>query len=590
MKPVLKPTTLFLEQLRCLLTKYNGQIALDQLEQLYIAEFGVPSDLEMAKHIRKKKLPFFSFKVGNLASRKWVLWSPFAYPYPLHRRQSARNQLAPASGATSSGSDMSAASSCLTPVAYADSGCYVQGSFSQVEVAQDEPRVEQKKPAELNEGSPDLISFDEGPPALERIQSVSPPPVVDLIDFSSDMNNLTRVDGHSSEATPPQQSSSDIADFSLEPFDLHFTKSDTTAESTAKLDDGGSATVAAGAVVFDSPYDFLKNEPEILAGLSHIKSSDFEDCTLPDEDLRVLAEVLTIQRLKELAEAANTAADLMNDDKGTSKKAEVLVSLLPTGSSSTTRVECDNSGGSASSGNGGNGRLVDYFKHGLNPDQVLDELQKLKESSGGVLSPDQMEPFLDYFGELSSRELERIESLQKQEEEEEGEEEEGNEEEGEEEKLKEKGRGTPGRTRKKRIMAIRFPGDSSPPSHNLSSSLHPPPPNFSSSSVTAVVSAAAALAPPTADSATLNSGENSSRKHCPPLEMNDNMVPLSGLLPPSSSHCDACSYSSASAIAPQDGGDDSGIITATTRLAGLNVGDDDDMSRLYLSACNHLES
>lgn len=87
---------------------------------------------------------------------------------------------------------------------------------------------------------------------------------------------------------------------------------------------------------------------------------------------------------------------------------------------------------------------VDYLQSGMTPDQVLEEMRKLKERSGGYLSPEKMEPFLTYFGELSSRELDRLESL-------------------EEEKTKSK----KGATKKKRVMAIRFP-DKSPASPSSS--------------------------------------------------------------------------------------------------------------------------
>ena len=83
--------------------------------------------------------------------------------------------------------------------------------------------------------------------------------------------------------------------------------------------------------------------------------------------------------------------------------------------------------------------LIDYLQSGMTPDQVLEEMHKLKEHSGGYLSPEKMELFLTYFGELSSRELDCIESLE------------------EAEKNKQK----TGAAKKKRVMVIRFP-DKSP--------------------------------------------------------------------------------------------------------------------------------
>ena len=48
-----------------------------------------------------------------------------------------------------------------------------------------------------------------------------------------------------------------------------------------------------------------------------------------------------------------------------------------------------------------------------NPEEVLEEMRSLKEVSGGILTPEQMEPYLNFFGELSSRELDRLEALEK---------------------------------------------------------------------------------------------------------------------------------------------------------------------------------
>ena len=83
---------------------------------------------------------------------------------------------------------------------------------------------------------------------------------------------------------------------------------------------------------------------------------------------------------------------------------------------------------------------------GMSPDQVLDEMRSLKEHSGSCLSPDKMELFLTYFGELSSRELDCLEALE------------------EKEKVKSK----KGAAKKKRVMAIHFPDKSPAPTLPLS--------------------------------------------------------------------------------------------------------------------------
>ena len=84
-----------------------------------------------------------------------------------------------------------------------------------------------------------------------------------------------------------------------------------------------------------------------------------------------------------------------------------------------------------------------FAQLGMTPDDVLLEFHRVKENAGGVLGPADMDPFLDYFGELSGRELERLEAL------------------------KEKKKVPKGPGRKKREMAIRFPSQP-PPSSNSS--------------------------------------------------------------------------------------------------------------------------
>ena len=160
----------------------------------------------------------------------------------------------------------------------------------------------------------------------------------------------------------------------------------------------------------ESPYDFLKAHPDLIAELSKTSSE------LPEDDLTVLAEVLALQRLQELGVEVPSAGSrgLGNQQQTHSDDAPPQeVPVLP-------------------EGNG----PVDYLQLGWKPDQVLAELQRQKTHyQGGILPPDQMEPFLDYFGEMSSRELERMES--------------------QEGKPKPKKGG-----RKRRNMAIRFPDQS----------------------------------------------------------------------------------------------------------------------------------
>ena len=182
------------------------------------------------------------------------------------------------------------------------------------------------------------------------------------------------------------------------------------------------------------------------------------------DDLRVLAEVLTLQRLQELSEqttggpdaaaAATTAAPTLGGVSSDDQKKEGTT--MATKDPSFDELSSAISGGPGSgsgevpvppqlpAGGEGGQSPPDYLQSGLSPQQVLGEMQLLKERSGGVLRPEQMEPFLDYFGELSSRELDRIESLEG-----EGKPKNGSNKKG--------GGSGGGGGRAKRNMAIRFP-------------------------------------------------------------------------------------------------------------------------------------
>ena len=168
----------------------------------------------------------------------------------------------------------------------------------------------------------------------------------------------------------------------------------------------------------EAPFDFLKQHPELIAELSN-------DCSIPAEDLAVLAEVLTLQKLQELG-----YHEIPQSSGGVATSSSPPAVPVPSVTKEEVPVLPP----------GGVDQPVDYLKLGWSPDQVLAELQRQKEGSGGILPPDKMEPFLDYFGEMSSRELERIES---------------------QEEGKRKPKKSVAGGRKTRHMAIRFPSQSS---------------------------------------------------------------------------------------------------------------------------------
>ena len=161
----------------------------------------------------------------------------------------------------------------------------------------------------------------------------------------------------------------------------------------------------------DSPYAFLLKDPSFL-----------QQVTVKEEDAE--SALSTAEALKRLLEAGKSVPDLPPPQLRFSEGPAENENIAPVPTKKDTET-------------------TDYLKAGLNPDQVLQEMYRVKDSSGGIIDPTSMEPFLDYFGELSSRELERLESQQQQ------------------QSKSAAVAPTPpvkGVHRKKRMMAIRFPG------------------------------------------------------------------------------------------------------------------------------------
>ncbi len=197
--------------------------------------------------------------------------------------------------------------------------------------------------------------------------------IPDLIDFSN-VPQLPNVSYEEDQVDTRMEQVLSNFDSYTEPLDLLYFNSGSDKEGPPPVITDKTEVDSDQASCDASPYDFLKDDPELMAELSKTSNSVDVEGNLPDEDLRVLAEVLALQKLQELNLASGGPGDVPvhSQDVGP----------------------------------------LDYLQRGLSPDQVLAELQKLKEKSGGILNPDQMEPFLDYFGELSSRELDRIEALE----------------------------------------------------------------------------------------------------------------------------------------------------------------------------------
>lgn len=255
----------------------------------------------------------------------------------------------------------------------------------------------------------DLVDLSEGGNAWPDLMEEKPTALVSELSSVPILSPLEPGDVFTVAETTKTDDLIDLSDM----LDLNVVAPEEAEVSYSVPPPSANAVTDVNPVMPEAPFDFLKQHPELIAELSKT------DCSLPPEDLTVLAEVLTLQKLQEfgyeMPQSSSGGVATSSPPVPSVTKEEVPV-LSPEGID----------------------QPVDYLKLGWSPNQVLAELQRQKEECGGMLPPDKMEPFLDYFGEMSSRELERIES--------------------QEDKKKPK-KSVAGR-RKTRNMAIRFPSQS----------------------------------------------------------------------------------------------------------------------------------
>ena len=173
----------------------------------------------------------------------------------------------------------------------------------------------------------------------------------------------------------------------------------------------------------ESPYGFLEKDTELLAQMN-VKEEDGENFLSTTDALQRLIAAGKPNHDFDIPDLPPPIPLLYANSGGNQSHNE------------STKVSLDGS--------------TDYLEAGLEPDEVLQELYRVKDSGGGIINPASMEPFLSYFGELSSRELERLES--------------------QETKpaaavptAPKTTSPTPTKLRKKRMMAIRFPGQGPDP-------------------------------------------------------------------------------------------------------------------------------
>ena len=440
-RAVLKDVTRFAEQLRFLLAQHNSRLSLDALRDLYALTFGPPPDTE-GKDWLGTKLIQYAPHVVNLTGNQWVIWAPAGRPYPAR----PLSKLASHSPSTLYGKQT---------VDYTGTNWGV-GFTNAVSVGGKESGVQ------------DLIDMEEGGRELMEKEVIGAAPIVTASsthtpsyrplhtthtsNFSSSPGGATdkpRITQHS-ETTPP-----------CPPLPPLFT--DLLLHSTTEgLEHSSSSSTSnqpqreEKVVEYDySPYGFLERDPDLLAQFT-VKEVDEKNAVSNEESLQRLLEcgnLMDYPLIPDLPPPQLTPLpppfipDLPPPILPNLPPPLVPVSLSPPSHSTNSNDDEKPSPVTHSSPRGTSlptDSTTDYLKAGLKPDEVLQELYRVKDLGGGVINPASMEPFLSYFGELSSRELERLESQEAK-------------------RVPKPLSPTPtkGMLRKKRMMAIRFPGQES---------------------------------------------------------------------------------------------------------------------------------
>ena len=407
-RPLLTNATLLAEQLRHLLTIHDGRLPLANLKEIYVAEFGTPKDSKLAGMLDKNLLQIAPHTV-NLTGHKWVVWAPTGRPYPPRGGKVSRFELSGLMDGGEKESNVSKLGEAATTDIAANVGegllrmATGDGADSRSDGNHKESAKvvmtegEDKHTQVATSGSPTVPAAKIG-----ELEATTPEPPTPEVPFVTDeeppSGGATNQAVTSIANTLQSQSSLSSAVHNASP---NVTRPDPPSSSSntqeqPKLDEM--------SIDPSSPYGFLSSAliAELIIHTKELATND-----LPTADGTENPDFLAQY-------AGGFQEDHFKDGSGGELEGKDEPSTPP--------------------------EKVDYLKKNMTPDEVLHEFRQLKERCGGYLDPEKMDPFLTYFGELSGRELERLESLKAK-----------------------PSSSTKGAARRKQMMAIRFPTQSPAP-------------------------------------------------------------------------------------------------------------------------------
>ena len=422
----LTTTSLLAEQIRHLLTVHNGRVPFQDLQSIYTAQFGNQTSIDAVKVIDKRFILTASRVVNFAGDQRWLVWAPAGHPYPAKRR----------------GLDSTAA--------VVDFG-HPTNAYGQTDDLKESLNLPPKFESSPDEAANASWTTSQTVDPYTSLQSdvlvsqASPPFSISSTPQTSnsgDQFSYTASRTHAPlngnnigiRSSPPEERFTEWPSFDKDvtvpyvpvntsklPLDSSSHKVNVTSSSVP------SSTISSESVVDPSPYGFLEKElgPELMAELisnahpcdedapstsdSHPDLFDYLDDDLPPKSDPALDEMF--EKLVLVSEATAKGEPIPTFERGGQEERKDEEVLVPH-------------------------KTMDYLEEGMDPEQVLEEFKKVKESAGGILSPALMDPFLTYFGELSGQAIERMQAAER-------------------EKKPKKGV-----AKKKRTIAIRFPGQS----------------------------------------------------------------------------------------------------------------------------------
>ena len=425
---------------------------MEQVESIYTFTFGIQTHINITDLLERNKIIRVAPHVVNVTgNRKWLVWAATGRPYPNRDRKTSMLPMNKCI-AEASEAGMETTKTAIAEKSEASMNEHSTNAKVDTDVTEDDspPVASQLKPHPIfSEPAPSPLSnkqnstADSDEPKLTEASiavsvtqvnvensvsnvddsaantiesSVDPPSTATTTSASPSQHSITTTTmaGISQPSTTTTLANPCITTTTMASPPQTSTTTATLA-SPSQTNGESSGEVTVGEVTAET-YGFLEEtlEPELMAEL---RASGEQH----QQREQTLGELLSTQPFSEQAiqlllhfAKPMSEIDLEESDGDSVEEPE-------------KQVESD--------------QPVDYLASGMSPDQVLEEMRSLKERSGGYLSPDKMEPFLTYFGELSSRELDRLEALEE----------------------KEKAKSKKGATKKKPVMAIRFPDKSPAP-------------------------------------------------------------------------------------------------------------------------------